>query len=332
MRRFLILALVFLLLASCKESSKLDGLWFLAYSKVEGEKPYYSGKRLLLHIDGSDVYTISVGNFGSGKLNEIIIDTSEYHIGDSVIRLWSENLQFTFGEDSLIMSHPENQNEILVWNSLKKMTSETSSNAGCISGAYHIKSVDFSDTIDFINDSILIHTGVSNVNWPTESWGVFKYYDIDFFLFNSGFQSWMAPVTMCTGDTILFENLYRPKHVIEMFKIESVSRQNQLIGTWRQGPPDSILKLLPPPLPRVPEIDRLIKMTFHTDSVTIYRYGRPETLKWDLTSDGKRIYFIDKIKEKWGSGKIVRLTDDHLFLRMSGNSMEEDTLKLFRVQ
>ncbi|AEV31918.1 hypothetical protein Oweho_0907 [Owenweeksia hongkongensis DSM 17368] len=329
MRSGLLYLLCFLFIISCNTPERLDGLWFIAYSKDKGEKADFRGARNLLHFHGSEVHTIQAGDFAANKLNRISIDTSKYQLNDTILNLWGENISCRITSDSIVLSQFLGIEGMVILLPLKHQGFEVEHNF--FKDSWSFQYFGFEDTLDFINDSLFIHTGDLNVYLPTESWSTFEYNGITFLLFNSGILPWMAPITKCTEDTILFENIYRPKQNIALFKVESVSRHNQLIGTWRQGHPDDD-RQPPPPSPGMTEADRPIKMTFGPDSVTLTKWDGEETLKWDLTSDGKRIYFIDKIKEKWGSGKIVRLTDDHLFLRMSGNSMEEDTLKLFRVQ
>lgn len=331
MRQYLILLLTCVFLVSCKQSKELEGLWFIAYSKISDGEPDYSYERNLLHFDGDKVYTIRVGDFASWELNKVSIDTAYYQISDTTLNLWGEKVNCIVSTDSIVLTGVlDSVERMMVLFPVKSESTELK--ADIVSGAWGFEAFGRKDTIAFINDSILIHTGDLNVISPIEGWSMFSYYELNFFLLNNGVQPWLAPIAKYAGDTILFENEYRPTHEIKMYKVKPVSREDQLLGTWRQGPPDSVLKFLPPPPPGMTEADRPINMTFDTDSVTITKWGRGESLKWDITADGKRVYFIDKIDEKWGSGKIVRLTDDQLFLRMAGDVMEGDTLKLFRVQ
>lgn len=331
MKRYLILLLTCFFLVSCKQHKELEGLWFIAYSKISDGEPDYSYERNLLHFDGDKVYTLRVGDFASWELNKVSIDTSYYHISDTTLNLWGEKVNYTVSVDSMVVTGVlDSVERMIVLFPVKSGGTELK--ADIFSGAWVFESFGIKDTLDFINDSIFVHTGYLNVSAPVEGWSMFSYYELNFFLLNNGVQPWLAPIARYAGDTILFQNIYRPTHEIKMYKVKPVSREDQLLGTWRQGPLESVLKFLPPPPPGIADIDRLVKMTFGPDSVTITKFGREETLKWDITADGKRVYFIDKISERWGSGKIVRLTDDQLFLRMAGDAMEGDTLKLFRVQ
>lgn len=330
MRKYLFLLWTCVFLVSCKQPKELEGIWFIAYSKISDGEPDYSSERNLLHFDGDKVYTIRVGDFASRELNKVSIDTSYYQISDTTINLWGEAVNCIVSADSIVLTGIQGSVErMMVLYPVNQRNWEVKNDY--FKDSWSFQYFGFQVTLDFINDSIFIHTGELNIYLPTESWNTFEYNGITFFLFNSGFQPWMAPITKCTEDTILFENIYRPKQSISMFKTESVSRQNQLIGKWRQGPTDNDRQ--PPPLPPgMTEADRPISISFDTDSVTITKFGREETLKWDITADGKRVYFIDKINKRWGSGKIVRLTDNQLFLLMASVYNINDTLKLFRVQ
>ena len=330
MRQYLILLLTCVFLVSCKQSKELEGLWFIAYSRADSAKPWYSYERNLLHFDGSEVYKIKVGHFESAEFNKVSIDTSEYLLNDTIFSLWGESANFVFRADSIVLSNFMDSASILVLFPIKVI--ESGIKPDFLKDSWVLESFGNSDTMDFINDSILLYTGNINVNYPSERWGTFNYRNVTYFLYNNGSIPWMAPIKSYARDTIWFDNIYRPKHDFKMYKVEPVLRSEQLLGTWREGPSDSIIEFYSLDFSVLNEVDEPTQMTFSGDTVMIRRFGREENLKWDLTPDGKRIYFIAKINEKWGSGKIVRLTDDQLFLRMAGDSMEGDTLKLFRVQ
>lgn len=330
MKRYLILLLTCFYLVSCKQPKELEGLWFIAYSKEGSAKPWYSYERNLLHFDGSEVYKIKVGHFESAEFNMVSIDTSEYLLNDTILNLWGESANCIISADSIVLSNFMDSTSTLVLFPIKAI--ESGFKVDFLEDSWVLESFGSSDTMDFINDSMLLHTGNINVNYPSERWGTFNYRNVTYFLYNNGSIPWMAPIKSYARDTIWFDNIYRPTHDLIMYKVEPLLRSEQLRGTWREGPSDSIIELYSLDFSVLNEVDEPTQMTFSGDTVMIRRFGREEKLKWDLTSDGKRIYFIDKINEKWGSGKIVRLTDDQLFLRMAGEAMKGDTLKLFRVQ
>ena len=60
--------------------------------------------------------------------------------------------------------------------------------------------------------------------------------------------------------------------------------------------------------------------------------GHTERVKWDLSNDGKYIYFIDRIFEPEGAWKVVHITDSMMVLnRFSYSSWEEVEMKLRRM-
>jgi hypothetical protein len=59
--------------------------------------------------------------------------------------------------------------------------------------------------------------------------------------------------------------------------------------------------------------------------------GRHKKLKWDITTDGKRIYFKDNIFKEDGSWKLLDLNDSTMTFRESRNDgLDEEIIKLKR--
>jgi hypothetical protein len=76
--------------------------------------------------------------------------------------------------------------------------------------------------------------------------------------------------------------------------------------------------------------DLLYNIEILKDSINIKKYGQTKTYKWDLTSDGKRIYFIDKIFKAEGSWKIKSVNDSILTVRMVSYSGSQEEIIKFK--
>jgi hypothetical protein len=77
--------------------------------------------------------------------------------------------------------------------------------------------------------------------------------------------------------------------------------------------------------------DQYYDIDIDQDSIQIKLFGRDKKFKWDITADGKRIYFKDKIFKEEGSWKLLNMTDSTMTLRESrSNGQEENIIKLKR--
>jgi hypothetical protein len=71
-------------------------------------------------------------------------------------------------------------------------------------------------------------------------------------------------------------------------------------------------------------------LRFIKDTLTISRFGKDLSLNWNLTSDSKRIYFMDKIMKEDDSWKILKLSENKLTISMSINQGSSEKIIQFR--
>jgi hypothetical protein len=312
-----------LLLTRCgKERTQLDGVWILAYS-LPDNKPEPVFVRTLMDFDRDSLHVISVGNLSTGNLRKVQIEKFEFRVDESSVSFDGRQFKISYSTDSLILQ-TENSEKLIYKRLNPKLKTTTPKN--CFKGAYVIKGDMYQDSICFVNDSTLIHTGDNDMNFPTKKWNIVTYKDFQFLNIQDIFNP-LTVIKSCTADKVtLMYNHQKELEFIMTPTSNSVPRR-KLIGQWTEIPST----LRPTPAPLLVEGDQYYHLTLNEDSIQIKLFGRTTKLKWDMTADGKRIYFRDKIFKEEGSWKLLALTDSTMTFRQSRYSgLEENIVKLKR--
>lgn len=325
MTKFIQLTAVFLILISCNKSNEIEGVWYASYSIMNGQ-PERLHETTLFDFEGEQLYTVTIRDLASGKNERIIIDTTTYSLSDYNLKLFKENLTFHLSGDSIVLNL-EDPKQKLVLRRLPSTIKNPKIISNCFQGAYLIKSQNYRDSVYFINDSLLIYTGEYDQNYPASKWQIIDYKGYKFL--NEHNEN--RPVTLikaCNEQGIKLQYPSIKIHEIEMIPQEKKSSRTAFIGTWCEV--DYTNPNIPPP-PSLNQVDLPFKAHFSTDSVTVRKHGRTEILRWDLTSDGKRIYFIDKLQDIDGSWKVLTINDSILTLRVA-NYLKPEIVELKKIK
>lgn len=323
MTRLVTTLILLLLLTRCgKERTQLDGVWILAYS-LPDNKPEPVFVRTLLDFDNDLLHVISVGDLSTGDLSKVQIEKFEFRVDESSVSLDGRQFKISYSTDSLILQ--TESSERLIYKRLNPKL-RTTIPINCFKGAYVIKGDMYQDSICFVNDSTLIYTGDNDMNFPTKKWNIVTYKDFQFLNIQDSFDP-LTVIKSCTSDKVTLVYNYQKELEFVMKPVRASFSREKLIGRWTEI--DSNLK--PPTPPHLEDRDQYYDFTIDQDSVQIKYWGRNKKLKWNITADGKRIYFEDKIFEEDGSWKLMQLTDNAMTLRISKYSgFEEEILKLKR--
>lgn len=324
MKIILYTILSILFLTSCNQTDELDGIWIVAYKVFEDHKAEPIHQKTLFEFDGNLVYTISIGDLSTGDLNTVSIDTSNYSFNNSILQIGNEKLPITYSQDSIIID--VNNNSKTVLKRINSYLNNVTINENTFKGSYFISSENYNDSIDFINDSTLIFTGEYNLNYPTRKWNIINYGGFKFF----NLQNELFPLLIFKSQTdkkTLLEYPFDKDIEVEFTKTTGNSLSSKFIGVWKEFE-NSYPK--PPPPPNLTNKDLLYNIEILKDSINIKKYGQKKTYKWDLTSDGKRIYFIENIFKTEGSWKIKSVTDSILTVRMVSYSGSQEEIIKFK--
>ncbi len=325
-RLIILLTSLFLLSSGKTQKIELDGVWILAYSLTNNNNPEPVHVRTLMDFKNDSVNMISIGDLSTGDLSKVQIEKSKFKLkkNESVIAFAGGQFKISYSTDSLILQSGRESRLVFKRLNQKLRTKELASN--CIRGAYVITSEKYQDSICFINDSTLIHTGDNEINFPTKKWSIVTYNGFQFLNIQDIFNP-LTVIKSCTPDKITLVYSYQNELEFVMVKTRTLIQKEKLIGRWTEIR-SNIKRPAPPNLDKQ---DQYYVLTLDQDSIQIQIMGRHKKLKWDLTTDGKRIYFKDKVFNEDGSWKLLDLTDSTMTFRESRyNGLEEEIIKLRR--
>jgi len=323
MKRTLQILLIIIIVSSCGSESKLEGVWFGAYTISDGiKKPLL--ETTLLQFEGDQLHTLTISNQSVKVLDGVTADKTEYKLSNGKLEYGSHSQDIQFSKDSLIL---EFEYEKLVLRRIQENLKNLEINNGCFRGSYFIQSKYYQDSIHFVNDSLLIYTGDNHESFPAKKWQIVEFGGFKF-LNVLDYESPLLIIKSCSLSDV--DMIYPSTEVIDIKLKSTKSRidQAQLIGEWKE-----ILNSNPPPPPPAPNLTRddymrLIKV--NNDSIKIKRYNREKSLKWSLSSDGKRIYFPNRLLENEGSWKLLSLTDSLMKVSINSQSGFKDEIVEFR--
>jgi hypothetical protein len=321
MRRLLQILIFSLFLSSCTKESELEGVWFAAYSIIDGKNEPLS-ETTLYDFKDNQLFTITIRDLSTGDLAKVTIDSTEYKLIGSKLEFESYSPKIQISKDTLTL---EFENQKLVLRRIHENFKNLDVNTECFQGSYFIQSKNYQDSIDFINDTLLIYTGRYDQNFPGKKWQIVDYGGFKFLNIHEELQ----PVTIiksCNSNGI--DLVYQTIQNIDIRLTPTIGKieKEQLIGKWTEVENSYTA---PPPPPNLTEEDLRLKINLKSDSIEIIKYSRIKIYKWNLTTDGKRIYFLDKFLENGGSWKLLELSDTTMTIRISSQSgAKEEMIKL----
>lgn len=325
MKRLLQILTISLLLSSCAKKSKLEGVWYGAYTISDGKKEPLS-EATLFEFRDDKLFTVKIRDFSTGELEKVNVDTAKYKLANGKLEFNSYSPTVQFTKDSLTL---EFENQKLVLRRIPESLRNLDINAGCFRGSYFLNSKNYTDSIDFVNDSLLIYTGEYDQNFPGKKWQIVEYSGFKFLNIHEELQ----PVTIiksCNSSGV--DLVFPTAQIIDIKLTPTISKieKEQLIGEWTETENSS---LTPPLPPNLTQEDLRLSVTVKSDSIEIDKYKRTKTYKWNLTSDGKRIYFIDRFLENEGSWKLLDLSDSVMTVRISSQSgFKEEIVKFKKIK
>ncbi len=311
MKRTYYILLVLVLLTSCNTGNQLEGIWIGAYkSHNYGDTPSYSSMRLLLDI----------------SKNEIVLKTFDYpmfeekdSIRKSKYSINKNNLIFdsdTFlikgiAEDSLILSIKSDYELDFV---LKKLPEKIKKqNIDIQNNAFSLIGPNYADSIDFINDSLILHIGnVFNTNYRLRKWAINSYKSLDFLVFDQ-IESPPLLIDKCFDNEVSLKLYSTTIKDFKMTRIDNLMDTNRIVGNWVSPFKNNTDLPIPPPPPNYSEnVDTKLYLRIKKDSLEIEQFGRTNSKKWMLNSTKEFIYFPWDLLTKDCAWRILEIDGDEL--------------------
>ncbi len=170
----------------------------------------------------------------------------------------------------------------------------------------------YTDSIDFINDSILLHIRNDRFIHIVDKWFINEYKGFKFLIIGD-IENLPQLITSSNNDLIELI-IFRPNELnVEMNLLTSEIELKQLYGSWHEISRknlDSIEYKWSKPLPD--NVDWRINLNITKDSIEILELNRKRKLKWIPNTTNQYIYFPDDFDTENSTWKITLLEKDRL--------------------
>lgn len=334
MKKYLSLFLLLFIL-SCNSNDELQGIWTIVYHLNEENKVQVSSEKILLEFNKGLINTTSIGDTYNEDLKKIIRGRKGYYNKEQIV-IDGDAMNYKLLGDSITLFYEklETGNNKTI---LKRLNPSLSKSAPCkmVMGSYYVQTNNNSEdkhlinNITFINDSLLLHTGDYDVKYPLKDWGIVEFKGFQLFLIYSD-RFPLALIESCSDKQIKLNTPTNPSLGVNLKLIKNANGKQTIFGTWKviekRKWSNSVNW-------KKSIIDLQDIVEINTDSISFLN-RKKASLKWELSSDMNRIYFIDKIFEEDGSWKLISLKNDEMTILITGNSESQmvDTLKLLKIE
>lgn len=330
MKKAIYILSYFFILSSCKSDYDLNGIWIGAY-KVEYSKvdSSFTSIRVLLDFSNDEVIfkKFDYPMFDEKQTSEKV----KYLVSENFLILESDTFQIeSVTEDSLSLIINSDNKQKLVF---RRLTNETKNlNFSLEKKAFFIQGPNYNDSIEFINDSTILHIGDKfNTRYRSSNWAINNHKKLIFLVLDQ-FESPPFLIENTSKNELSLKLFYTNTRNFKLTKIRNTRDTMGLIGHWVSPSSYNSNRPLPPPPPiNYPEdIDVRLHLKINTDSLEIEQFEKSKSKKWELNSTNDFIYFpkeIDKIQGVW---KIIELDKENLIIERNTRSyisMEKELIR-----
>ncbi|QNR23942.1 hypothetical protein [Croceimicrobium hydrocarbonivorans] len=258
---------------------------------------------------------ISYGDLASDELDKILQRHIAYHLRGNKLILDADTILVDQREDTLILVLNRNSMlDSMVYFKLQSQKLNPSIKHKDFLGTWIISNSYNQDTLSFINDSILLYNGIYHREKPVNAWDIIDYKGVQM-LWIQNPQDPLLQISKNANGQLLFIYPPLPTDTLRMETVDSVSIHSRIWGNWI-SPYTNEERIEGFPSPPFPLADNdsltIRKLRFERDSVIFFKGKKVEKISYDLSSDGRRIYFPDRLYSKDGTWKIISLDDKAL--------------------
>ena len=322
MKKLILIFLVTTLLTACEQKQELKGIWCFTQTIDTENNKFITSYKAFFDFKKDSVKIVSFGDPSTGDYGKVDTVSGSYIFTNSSLTIdVDRKMKFnvTKSNNTIYLSNKELEMNKVEFKQIDSSLINPLISQKCFKGSYLITNENYEDSIDFINDSILLYTGMYDQNFPAKKWEIINYKGINILNIHKTFHEILI-VKSCSKDKIILESPFITNLTLTLIPTSSNINKSDLYGNWLEIS-DSKSKLPFPP--GFDENELYLRLEIKPETITTKILKRENILKWDISNDGKRIYFLDKInqfRDESFSWKIISLSEDMLIFRISKNS------------
>ena len=322
------------LLICCKPQQELSGVWCLTQSVKDEKKTFDTSHKAFFDFNKDSVELITIGDPSTGDYSKVNTVKVKYvYTNSSLIFDFEEKMKFnvTRENNSIYLSNKKLDIDKVEFKLIDSTLNNQLITKDCFQGSYVISNENYVDSIDFINDSILLYTGEYDMNFPAKKWEIINYKGFNILNIHKTLPE-IILIKSCSKDKIVLESPFFNDLTLTLRPTSSVIQKSDLYGNWTEvsNSNNDIKPIIRGLLPE----DYKLKLNIDSKSINKVVLGRETNMAWELSSDGKRIYFTDKFeqyRDESFSWKILNLEEDEMTLKIiSSNGFTEEIIRLIK--
>lgn len=334
MKNTILILLSSTLLICCSPQQELSGIWCLTQSINDEKKTFDTSHKAFFDFNNDSVKLITIGDPSTGDYSKLNILNGTYAYTNSSLTFdFGEKMKFKVTRDnnSIYLSNKKLDLDKVEFKQLDINLKNQSISKDCFKGSYLLSSPNYKDSIDFINDSLLLYTGEYDVNFPAKKWEIINYKGFSIINIHKNLHEILL-IKSCSKDEITLQSPFFNDLTLNLRPTSSNVNKSDLYGNWKEVSSSSndikpiIRGLLPD--------DYKLKLNIDSKSINKVVLGRETNMEWEISSDGKRIYFTDKFdqfRDESFSWKILNLEEDEMTLKIiSSNGFTEEIIQLIK--
>lgn len=305
--RAIVFSVVAIISFQCRSSFEIKGVWLHTTTLKNKGGQISNYGRQIFNFENDSVTMTSLGNQDKTNLslNEDLIGTFKTLKNRLLIETDKDKIRakVTYSSDSLILVVPKFNRDKLILKKLQDGDKCEIQKEQFINKSFRLSILNYSDSIFFLNDTIMLHCGNLDLARPEEKWKLTNHQGFKFFLTSDPFIPGMI-VSNYTDSTISLSTYVNSNINLKLTDISSPSKDKLLIGEWIETE-RKLVTDVPNRYDDFPDFGKF-KVEIDVDKIYITQYGRNQIMKWKTTPDFSRIYFLTENSPFIGHGKLLR--------------------------
>lgn len=276
---------------------------------------------------------VTIGDASIGDYSKINIQEGTYTFKDNKLTFdFEEKIIFetNIKNNTIYLSNKELEIDDIEFQALDASLKDISITKECFNGSYYISNEYYNDSIDFVNDSIILYTGQYNPNFPAKKWELIYYKGFNILNIHQTLGE-LFIIKSCSKDKIILQSPFIKNLNLSMTPTSTTIKKSDFVGRWNEV---KSLENNKPLLPGLISGEELLKLDIDLNTITSTIKKRSNKNKWEISKDGKRIYFTDKLdsfKDESFSWKIIKLTEKEMILKIvSKNGFKDENIVLVK--
>jgi len=301
---YILLISLFVIASACNNKRDMEGIWVTSYD-VDNSKEWigHSMTATLLDFSGDSLF---IKYFDQSRIIRSMgytykIDGNHLMVGNESVIIKNLN------QDTLVLLSINKEDTIKnVLIRMKIMPS--SSELSFAQRAFVIKGEDIVDSLDFINDSMVLELCERRIS----RYFIYKYKGLNILVLAGSLN---PPLYISQNSETSFNLTLYDRHnsSLKMTEIEDANDISVIYGDWTWPTnKENEETHIPPPPPW--SDDPHIHLTFNKDSIIINRYGQKRTLEWEMNSTNEFVLFPGYLEQGVKPWKIIKVDSNELVI------------------